>query len=402
MSVRSVKPTKVTVKYDPFANDLNLPTLFKKTSTGAIQFWRIAVMDHPDHSTGYDIWTEYGQVDGKVQETVDSIFEGKNIGKKNETSPKQQAEAEAKAKWEKQKKKGYVESIEAAKNDKLDDLIEGGILPMLAHKFAEQGHKIKYPAFVQPKLDGIRCIAIVKGGKCTLWSRTRKPITSCPHIIEELERIFPMSDVTLDGELYNHDYKSNFEKIVSLVRQEEPDPEHHIIHYHVYDMVNDSVFEVRTESLKDGLMEYTLSPNSSLRLVPTFLCTVEENVMQFFDEFRKNGYEGAMLRNANSKYVNKRSYDLQKVKEFDDAEFEIIGIDEGRGKLSGHVGAFRCRMENGKEFLAKMSGDTAKLRDYFNDHSKWRGKRLTVQYQGLTSAEGVPRFPVGVTIRDYE
>jgi DNA ligase-1 len=124
--------------------------------------------------------------------------------------------------------------------------------------------------------------------------------------------------------------------------------------------------------------------------------------MDYFNLFRAEQYEGAMLRNKDSKYVNKRSYDLLKLKEFDDDEFEIIGIEEGRGKLAGHVGAFVCKTSDGKTFLAKMSGDTEKLADYFKDHSLWSGKRLTVQYQGLTGKERVPRFPVGKSIRDYE
>ena len=107
-----------------------------------------------------------------------------------------------------------------------------------------------------------------------------------------------------------------------------------------------------------------------------------------------------MLRNIDSLYVNKRSYDLQKVKEFQDEEFEIIGIDEGRGKLTGHVGSFVCRTANGKEFLAKMAGDTDKLKEYFENHALWQGKQLTVKFQGLTGKEQVPRFPVGLRIRD--
>lgn len=378
----------------------SLPTLYKKTSTGAIQYWRIAVYEDSDHSTAYIIETEYGQVGtDSPQTTFDTIYEGKNIGKKNETSVCQQAEAEATSKWEKQKKKGYVESKSDAEKGKVDDLIEGGIVPMLAHKFTDHAHKIKYPAAVQPKLDGIRCVAILKDGKCTLWSRTRKPITSVPHIVKAIEETFKM-DIILDGELYNHAFKANFEHIVSLVRQEDPAPDHEDVQYHIYDLANNDPFVDRNTLLASHW--FGNEPNGPLHLVPTLWVKTEDEVMEHFARFRKDGYEGAMLRNINSKYVNKRSYDLQKVKEFDDGEFPIIGIDEGRGKLAGHVGAFVCRTPSGKEFLAKMSGETTKLREYFLDHSLWTGKVLTVQYQGLTGKEGVPRFPVGVVIRDYE
>lgn len=379
---------------------MKFPILYKKTSTGAIQFWEIEVLTLP---TSVDfvtfIKTTYGQLGtDSPQTTSDVIKEGKNIGKLNETSVSEQAQAEAQSKWEKQKKKGYVESIEAAEAGELDALIEGGIEPMLAHSFAKHGHKIKYPCYVQSKLDGIRCIAIVKNGECTLWSRTRKQITSCPHIVQELERNFPNVDITLDGELYNHDFKDNFEHIVHLVRQEEPDESCTDVQYYVYDLVNTDVFKDRTEKLYQLIanhvkFEYT-------RYVPTHEIDSEDEIPSRFVLDTHFGYEGSIVRNSDGFYLNKRSYDLQKVKEFDDNEFQIVGIEEGRGKLSGHVGAFICITADGKEFLAKMAGETSQLERYYQDHSLWQGKLLTVQYQGLTGKEKVPRFPVGLRIRE--
>lgn len=82
-------------------------------------------------------------------------------------------------------------------------------------------------------------------------------------------------------------------------------------------------------------------------------------------------------------------------------EFDIIGIEEGRGKLSGHVGAFVCMTDEGQEFKAKMSGSTEKLKEYFENHDLWKKKQLTVQFQDLT-AYGLPRFPVGLRIKEME
>jgi DNA ligase-1 len=379
---------------------MKFPTLYKKTNTGAIQFWDIQVYEDSDHSIAYTIETEYGQLGtDSPQTTFDHIYEGKNVGKKNETSVREQAIAEAKAKWEKQKKKGYVESKEAAEKGELDDLIEGGIVPMLAHTFEKQGHKIKYPCYAQPKLDGIRILAVVKDRKCTLWSRTRKPITSLPHIVAEIEK-HSRADIIFDGEAYSHKFKDNFEHIVHLVRQEEPDSECTDVEYHVYDMVSEKTFEERNNylfkwfNIGNPKFEY-------LKLVETLHVLSEDLVSEFYDRFKADGYEGAMLRNANGLYVNKRSSDLIKVKEMQDAEFEIIGVEEGRGKLEGHVGAFVCLTDNHQEFKAKMSGSTENLKNYFSNHSLWKGKLLTVQFQDLTSY-GVPRFPVGIAIRDYE
>jgi ATP-dependent DNA ligase len=268
---------------------------------------------------------------------------------------------------------------------------------MLAHKFSEQAHKIKYPAYIQPKLDGIRCIAILKDRKCTLWSRTRKPIKSCPHIIAEIERIF-MADIVLDGELYNHDFKKNFEHIVHLVRQEEPDAQCTDVQYHIYDMVNEKPFQNRNNHLFKCFNIGDPNRFIYLKLVLTG-STDADNIMTHFEKFKKMGYEGAMLRNAESMYLNKRSYDLQKVKEMQDEEFEITGIEEGRGKLAGHVGAFVCKTKDGQEFRAKPAGATEQLRKYFLDHSLWQGRELVVQFQDLTSY-GLPRFPVGLRLKE--
>ena len=383
---------------------MNFPRLFKKTSTGAIQFWKIWTEESNQGFGMYPcIITEYGQVGtNSPQTTYDHIKEGKNTGKVNETNPFEQADAEAKAKWEKRKKHGYVESIEAAEKDELDDLIEGGIVPMLAHSFSKHGHKIKYPCYAQPKFDGIRCIAIFQNGRCTLWSRTRKPITSCPHIIKEIENQLSKHSISkdealiLDGELYSHLYRNNFEHIVHLVRQEEPDPQHTDVQYHIYDLVNDKSFKDRMNDLHN-----LIKISDPLFPVQTVTIT-EEGVSEIFNFYKDNGYEGAMLRNMDGLYVNKRSYDLQKVKEFEDSEFKIIGVEEGRGKLSGHVGAFVCVTKDGTEFKAKMSGDTDRLKEYFENEKLWKNQLLTIQYQGLTGKSNVPRFPVGLRIRDYE
>lgn len=380
----------------------SFPKLFKKTSTGATQMWEISVF-YPTNYTGKPEWTiktEYGQVDGKIQTTEDQIKEGKNIGKVNETSAEAQAEAEAQAKWEKQKKKGYVESVESAVAGEVDSLIEGGVNPMLAQSYSKHPTKIKFPCFVQPKLDGHRCVAIIKDGKCTLWSRTRKQIHSVPHIVAELEAMYAeVGNGVLDGELYNHDYRTKFEELTSLIRKDEPAPGHEAVQYHVYDMIHqDAVFADRWSEIETIFAMCV--DNKYVHIVTTVGCENEEAITGLFSEATAAGYEGIMLRNGDGPYLGKRSYDLQKVKEFLDAEFKIIDLEEGRGKLAGHVGAFVCEMSDGKRFSVKMSGDTTRLREFFVDPSLCLGKPLTVQYQGLTGTNGVPRFPVGLRIRE--
>lgn len=401
-----------------------LPTLYKKTNTGAIQFWTISVEEKQvERPIGTmiagNIKTIYGQVGtDSPQTTEDLILHGKNPGKKNETTPLQQAIKEAQAKWEKQKKKGYVETQEAAQNDELDELIEGGEEPMLAEAYMDviydqrpgfennpptylltkESKKIKFPTFTQPKLDGIRCIAIIKGGEVTLWSRTRKPINSVPHIVQELEAAFENMDIILDGELYNHEMKSDFEKIVSLVRQKEPGEGHEMVQYHVYDMISGDTFKHRYAQLHRIFRMFEFY---SLHLVPSAVAQTAEQVIEHFERNVKQGYEGAMLRNVDSDYVHKRSMDLQKMKPFIDDDFPIIGVTEGRGKMAG-LAIFTCQAKNGNPFEVKLKGELESLRPYLTNEDLWKGKKLTVRYFGLTNKEKVPRFPVGIVVRDYE
>ncbi len=402
----------------PFLKPLTLPTLYKKTATGAIQFWEIeAKAEGMINSSVGLITTRYGQVGtDKPQETTDIIKEGKNIGKSIATTPYGQAIAEAKAKWTKQKKSGYVESTTGAANDERDELIKGGVDPMLAHHYmdvivddttgkvtlerSKDAKKIKFPFRGQPKLDGIRCIAVVKDGRCTLWSRTRKPITSCRHIAHEIEIVCSeLGDVVLDGELYNHELKSDFEKIASAVRKAEPTEEcERLVQYHVYDMVGEGTFDERNFNIRKLLGSW----EGNVRMVHTKFIDSEEGALTQMQVYISNGYEGLMLRNCDSPYENKRSYNLQKAKAFHDDEFEIVGFTEGRGKLRGHLGTWVCKTKNGDTFETPMNGEQSALKTYFEGGERFVGMMLTVRFQGYTKANNVPRFPKGHSLRDYE
>ena len=367
------------------------PMLYKKASTGKDLQWRIWV----DGSTIHEEW---GQIGGKLQQTSDTVREGKNIGRSNETTPEEQAEAEAQSKWEKKiKAHNYTESLGDAQAGKSGSLVEGGQLPMLAKKFAEDGDKLEYPAACQPKLDGHRCLAVVDGkGKCTLWSRTRKPILSMPHIIKAVEAL-GVKNMVWDGELYLHEYHDRFEEITSLIRPAYAKPGHEKVEYHIYDIAQAATgipldFKDRNTAIQVANLQHPLVA------VETRIVANEDELMVAFEDFLAQGYEGAIARNLKGAYVNKRSHNLLKLKKFDDGEFKITGVKEGRGKLTGH-GIFECVTAKGAEFEAKMKGDTTKLKEYFQHPERYIGKMLTVQYFGLTKY-GVPRFPVALRLRE--
>ena len=360
------------------------PMLYKKAASGAIVEWQISV-------DGATITTVWGQQGGKKQTGVDVIKEGKNLGRANATTPEEQAMAEAEAQWTKKKKKDMVEDL--SKAGEASELIEGGILPMLAKKFSEDGDKLKYPCYVQCKLDGHRCIAVIDdAGKCTLWSRTRKPINSLPHIVKAIEAL-KLKNVVLDGEAYNHSYKNRFEELTHFIRQSKPEAGCEIVEYHIYDIAdNERTFLTRNLTLEAYKLKRPLVH------VDTRQAANEDELMLAFEDYLALGYEGAMARNTTGKYVNKRSADLLKIKQFSDAEYKCIGVEEGRGKLAGHA-IFVLVTAEGKEFRAKLKGDTTELKKYFDNPETVVGHDVTVKYQGVSSY-GIPRFPVALRVRE--
>jgi len=364
-----------------------LPTLYILTSTGAVQQWSVWTDMNVVHTT-------YGHLDGKMQVTQDVIKTGKNLGKANETTPTQQAEIKAKQLWDKKVKEGYVTDLDQAAKGESD---LDGIEPMLAFPIEKKEKHVEFPALVQPKLDGFRCIAIVKDGKAKLFSRTRKEITTLPHIVAELEKFF--ENIILDGELYNHDLKHDFNRLASIIKRDEIHPDHTLIQYHIYDVVsNEENFNMRTDTV---FYELATSGRDYLKVVLTARVNNKEELQEYFSKFLAENYEGAMYRNPRMGYENKRSASLLKVKTMEDAEFKVIGVEEGSGKLMGKAGALICVTEAGKEFKAKMKGSIESLEEYLVNFKKYENKQLTVQFQGLTP-DGVPRFPVGIRFRVEE
>lgn len=378
-----------------------LPTLFKKTSTGAIQQWTISV-------DGATITTTYGQVGGAMQTTSDTVTQGKNLGKKNATTAEQQAMLEAEAQHERKRKAGYVASLEQAQLGQFDAVIEGGVVPMLAKIYEDRADKITFPVAVQPKLDGHRCVAVVTASGCdgvdvTLWTRTRKRIKSLPHIVAQVRQVFlerlasgEIKDGTyyLDGENYNHAYRDRFEELTSLIRPNEPRPGHAVVEYHVYDIVSIDSFLQRFAKL-----EHVFDATASIKLVETHVAPDEAALLTHYDHFKSLGYEGAMCRTLDTPYEHKRSSSLLKMKDFVDGEFTVVRLEEGRGKLQGHVGAFVCVTAEGVEFGAKGAMPNAVLRQAWLEPEKWVGKTMTVKYFGKT-AEGSLRFPSALRLRD--
>jgi DNA ligase 1 len=412
----------------------SLPTLYKLASTGKLHQWTISV-------DGATIITERGQVGGILTTSEDIVKSGKNVGRANATTTEEQALAEAKSKWDKKLKKDYCKTAEAAAAGKSSEMIAGGILPMLAHKYRDFAHKIHWPAWAQPKLDGHRCttdstnvgIEVDDSGEVTLWSRSRAKITSVPHINQAIRRL-DLGVLKADGELYNHAYHDDFEIITHLVKRDTPCdggsecshakkygvicPGYRTVQMHIYDIDfpdrPDTQFKDRWAVIKCKLDSFVREYDHAsgfpcpLVAVETVQVANAKALEAAYERFMEQGYEGAMVRNAAGIYHHGKCYDLQKVKQYEDAEFTVIAVEEGRGSMAG-CAKFICRIPDyftdprakpGSTFTAKMTGKLTDLRQYLQDPGLAIGRLVTVQFQGFTRRDGVPRFPV--VLRFYQ
>ena len=363
---------------------MKLPTLYARTQTGAIQQWSVYIEENKYQ-------TVFGQVDGKLQTTNWTICQGTNMGRSNERSPEQQAEFEAEALWKKKKDSGYFENIS-------DIDISKFVEPMLAKNFEDYKDKISFPVYCQPKLDGIRCV-VTKDG---MHSRNGKEFNSCPHIQEQLKDFFSKHpDVVLDGELYNHDLKHDFNKITSLVKKTKPTQKDlcetgDLVEYWIYDVViGESVFDKRSLFIKEELTNKT----KNIKVVVTDTAVNQNELDQHYASYLNQGYEGQMVR-VNKLYENKRSKSLLKRKEFQDREYTILNVIEGEGNKTGMAGAMVFKNELGISFNSNIKGDRDYLKEIWADKQSFIGKAATVKFFNLTPDNKLPRFPYVIKVRE--
>jgi DNA ligase-1 len=375
-------------------------TLYGEASTGKVKQWSIRVFERDGSGI---IETSHGYEGGKIQVNEKEISEGKNIGKKNETTPLQQAINEAKAAWTKKKESGYSpRGSDDDVGDELDDesVSSGGRFDvdvpsvMLAHDFNKRGKDIKFPCFTQPKYDGVRCVAVPGKG---LYSRLKKRFPHMEHIIEEINRLPPT--IILDGELYSHDL--TFQEIVGLVKRvtlkKGDDEKQKKIKLHVYDMISEQPYSLRYTNLQ---LLFRRNKFQYLELVKSDNCNDMDDMNEAFAKYIQDGYEGLMFRNKDGLYKGSRSCDLQKFKQFEDKEYKIVDYTCGQGLEDGCV-IWICETEKGQRFSCRPRGTREERENYFINGNKYIGQKLTVVFQELTD-EGLPRFPVGKSIRNFE
>jgi len=368
---------------------MKYPILYHKASTGKFQQWEI-------WTDGHAIFTQYGQMGGKLQ-TSFRVATTKNDDKSNATTAPEQAVLEATAMWKFKNDRKYFETIEDAEKTPL-------MLPMLAHSWDKHAKKYASDATakwsIQPKLDGVRALAVKENGKVRLVSRGGKFYT-VPHIQEYLKDILP-DDVVLDGEIYSHGM--DFQKISGAVKKIQNTTSQ--LKFWVYDMADENLTWIeRWRAYEQLLFEHT-EESSPIVLTPTHNMSgplKPEDLESIHDEFVEQQFEGMILRNHKLPYrFGFRSNMLLKYKKFEDAEFKVIGYTNGKGKFSGCV-IWVCEndLDPTKTFQVVPKATHEEKEQLLLIADEFIGKKMTVTFFGR-SDEGIPRFPVGKTFRISE
>ena len=352
---------------------------------------------HIDENGNTRVW--WMEVDNDKYRTVSGVEGGqlvtsewkvanpKNVGRANATTGHEQAMSEVKSQYTKKLDRKYSRTKDTAGKSNI-------IEPMLAQTYKGWDKKWE-TVYSQPKLDGMRCIATKDG----LFSRQGKPIVSVPHIQHGLIDFFQrFPDVVLDGELYNHDFKDNFNELISIARQMKPSAEDiakssKYIQYHVYDAVIDNYFNGRIAFLANNLPN-----NEIIKIVYTRSIQRKTELDEEYGELLAQGFEGQMIRH-NEKYEQKRSKTLLKRKEFTDEEFRILEVIEGQGNWSGYAKSVKCVTADGVVFNAGIKGTQEFTKALLTTLP--HPKTATVRYQNKTP-DGSLRFPIAVAFYENE
>ena len=365
---------------------MSLPTLYIKDKHGSLREWTVKVDTSGQYPT---IVKSYGVRGGKITVTQKEVTSGKNIGRANETTPYEQALSEAKYLWKKQVDSGYSE--------KVSDTDRPPILPMLANKWEDYSHHIQIPFYVQPKLDGVRMTVGKIDGKIVMKSRTGKDVNHLDHIRNEVKDLLEEGQF-LDGENFSDEL--SFEEITGHCRTtlESSASSKRLdkIHFHVFDTFHldrmDEPFSVRHKRIKkiNGTYVHAVSTQ------------IVQSIEPFYKKFIDAGYEGIMVRDPSGLYeLGKRSTKLLKYKEFETREYTIVGANRAEGKDKDTV-VWVCELhKNGPRFNVRPKGTLQERKRMYLNSAEYIGKQLTVQFQNLSNG-GIPRFPVGLAIRDYE
>lgn len=354
-------------------------TLYKKDSKGTIRFLELTA-----HRDTFSYTSGVLGTDSPVKH--EKICTGKNIGKKNETTPAEQAISELESKFLLKQDEGYFTSIHEAETTIV-------ILPMLAKDFNKEKKKIDWDnCYAQAKLDGMRCLAFCKSdGSVKLISRKGKQITTLKHLENVLSNV--KKDVIIDSELYIHGETFQYNmKAIKKYRKGITEK----VKLRVYDLVDNSSYMSRWEIASEIVKKLN---SKVVEILGWYKISSEKQLKELHKFFLSENYEGTMIRWGNEPYkVKGRSSNLLKFKEFKDIKLKILDVIPSPTKPKWGIPIFEWKgAENNILKCGTRLSHKEREEILINKHN-YIGKMAELRFFEY-SEEGVPRFPIYCGLR---
>ncbi len=372
--------------------------IYKLDSKGKLRVFFIEEKVTPS-KTSYRVCT--GIYEGKIVKSKWTVAKPKNVGRSNETTSGTQSQKEIQARYEKKLNEGYFDSIEEAKQNP-DGMF---FKPMLAVEWDKVTDKYKqFPLLIDPKLDGMR-MTIDKSLKPI--SRKGKSILTASHIANDLSKFFEDNpSIVLNGELYTHEIKDDFNTLMSIARQLKPTDEDlkkasEKLQFHIYDMYDYNNPEMTAMERKQWL-EMNLPLLYTVKLVSYDVAYNEEQLELLKQENLREGYEGSIARVPTATYKNKRTSELIKIKDFITEEYIVLDILKGKGNKEGIAGSVLVKVGD-VEVGCGIRGSWELCNILLKNKEIYIGNIATVRHFGKTP-DGSLRFPVVIDFKrpDYE
>lgn len=396
-----------------------------KSSNEKFRWWSIECDENYEEGVGFTIIRSYGQVGGKTTYGPE-IYVPK--GKANRTA-REQMELQFKSELKKQLDKGYklvdkhpdgytIEELRKIYGD--IKMREGStVKPMLAKKESDVKNRKIFDKewYISRKINGVRCLVYFDGKKIKTSSRGSTDYDlAINHIIDHplmIQFFKNHPNVILDSEIYNHRPEYTLNRISGICRTQKTINDGKDLELYWYDIVDlEKPFKERFEIMKEYSKELKLTEFDPYReldentlhvqFVPHEKVSGFNNMKKLHDKWVSEGWEGAVIRNADSVYKpGSRGNDWIKIKEYIDAEYPIVGISEG---LREEDMCFILETPNGQQFNCKPMG-TREDKQWYREHiDELIGKNLTIKYFEMSGVKGseVPQQPIGLAIRDYE
>lgn len=443
----------------------NLPSLYKFDVKNNERIMKISYCDNKTIK-------KWGVTDGKMI-IKNREYDTLNVGKKNEKSANNVAKQNAWKEWASnvsdgykprdennkdynnviehinlygtlkgfaEKKIGIIVQIEASSSSN-SDIRSFDITPMTLGRWVDSNNPknslkdrimkdgipyiSRWSAYIQPKLDGIRCLAYYNKNNIILMTRNRKPLPFLEHIKKDLYEILKDNqDIVFDGEIYSNyiidedgnNISDSYEKFRYITAMARPNLKHPhkfecYAKYFIFDVINkenplllqSNRFEIlnnlisKSKSFIDK--ENPKSLYCNLELVPTlqYEHLTDDDVDNLLHKYIELQYEGVIIRSYCNVYEQKRSSHVAKYKNFEDDEYKIVDIREADGDPG--TGIYICKVSNEITFDVRPTGTEEFRKDILKNKSKLIGKKLTVRHMGINKETGIPRFPVGKSIR---